>query len=238
MKSASEVFDHIRGLDEQSPGHIKSKHGPKRKTRKGSGVTSAHGPVVEDQEQIEEISKETLKSYIPKAMGSKSAADFQRGVKMAQGTGGEEELRKKSEKRSTGIHTAIKKLTNESQLDEISAGVAGDVDRARLAQSKADPTNKAKREKSKAATTNYMKRVHRDAYRGHTPDDISKGRLKGAEADVKRGWSIESVQVHESRQKEIVREALKSAKEKKKKSNTEDKFEANPELTSQIIRND
>lgn len=66
---------------------------------------------------VNEISKETLKSYIPKAMGSKSAADFTRGVKMAQGSGGEEELRRKSEKRSAGIHTAIKKLTKE-ELEE------------------------------------------------------------------------------------------------------------------------
>lgn len=161
MKSASEVFDLIRGLDEQSPGHIKSKHGPRRKTRKGSNVLSAHGPVVEDQEQIEEISKETLKSYIPKAIGSKEGADFMRGVKMGRETDrkGEDELRAKSLKRSVGIHTAIKRLTKES-LDE-------------------------------------------------------------------------------SRQVEIVREAMKSAKLKKKtKTNGEDKFEADPELSSQIIRND
>lgn len=68
---------------------------------------------------ISELSPETLKSYIPKAMGNKSAADFQRGVKMAQGTGGTDELQKKSDKRSTGIHTAIKKLAKEEvELDE------------------------------------------------------------------------------------------------------------------------
>lgn len=66
---------------------------------------------------IAELSPETLKSYTAKALGSKSAADFTRGVKMAQGSGGEDELRKKSEKRSTGIHTAIKKLTKE-ELEE------------------------------------------------------------------------------------------------------------------------
>ena len=70
-----------------------------------------------NEEQLDELKRETLKSYIAKSMGSKSAADFTRGVKMAQGSGGEEELRKKSEKRSTGIHTAIKKLTKED-LDE------------------------------------------------------------------------------------------------------------------------
>ena len=70
-----------------------------------------------EEETINELKKETLKSYVAKSLGSKSAADFQRGVKMAQGTDGEEELRKKSEKRSEGIHTAIKKLTKE-ELEE------------------------------------------------------------------------------------------------------------------------
>ena len=75
------------------------------------------------EETINELKKDTLKSYISKAMGSKSGADFMRGVKMAQGSGGEEELRKKSEKRSAGIHTAIKKLTKEElQLDEMQQG--------------------------------------------------------------------------------------------------------------------
>lgn len=71
------------------------------------------------EEVINELNRDTLKSYIAKSMGSKSSADFMRGVKMAQGSGGEEELRAKSEKRSAGIHTAIKKLTKEElELDE------------------------------------------------------------------------------------------------------------------------
>lgn len=74
------------------------------------------------EEVINELKRDTLKSYIAKSMGSKSAADFTRGVKMAQGSGGEEKLRAKSEKRSAGIHTAIKKLSKEEveQVDEIS----------------------------------------------------------------------------------------------------------------------
>lgn len=72
---------------------------------------------------IAELSPETLKSYIPKAMGNKSAADFQRGVKMAQGAGGTDELQKKSDKRSTGIHAAIKKLAKEeTELEEGKVG--------------------------------------------------------------------------------------------------------------------
>ena len=86
----------------------------------GEGVKQPNGTdKVGDASAVLEVSKDTLKSYIPKAMGSKSAVDFTRGVKMAQGSGGEEELRKKSEKRSAGIHTAIKKLTKEEvELEE------------------------------------------------------------------------------------------------------------------------
>lgn len=73
-----------------------------------------------DEAQLDEISKETLKSYIPKAMGSKEGADFMRGVKMGRETDrkGEDELRAKSLKRSAGIHTAIKKLTRENNMNE------------------------------------------------------------------------------------------------------------------------
>ena len=89
------------------------------------GVKQPNGTdKVGDASPVLEVSKETLKSYIAKSMGSKSAADFTRGVKMAQGSGGEEELRKKSEKRSAGIHTAIKKLTKEElrQVNEMDYG--------------------------------------------------------------------------------------------------------------------
>jgi hypothetical protein len=40
----------------------------------------------------------------------------------------------------------------------------------------------------------------------------------------------------ESRQAEIVREAMKVAKEKMKKGNSEDKFIADPELNSKVIK--
>lgn len=112
---------HLAGL-ERDQEYIKKDFGKFKKSYKESDYVN------ENVEQIDEISKETLKSYIPKAMGSKEAADFMRGVKMAQGSGGEEELRKKSEKRSAGIHAAIKKLAREelelAEGFELTEGIA------------------------------------------------------------------------------------------------------------------
>lgn len=108
--------------------------------------------------KLDEISKETLKSYIPKAMGSKSAADFTRGVKMAQGSGGEEELRKKSEKRSAGIHAAIKKLTKEDRSDADRLAVAKQMYDEKLKSAKSP----AERAEAKETYDNIVKRLKED----------------------------------------------------------------------------
>jgi hypothetical protein len=51
-----------------------------------------------------------------------------------------------------------------------------------------------------------------------------------------RAAGANNPQMFESRQAEIVREAMKVAKEKMKKSNSEDKFIADPELNSRVIK--
>ena len=51
-----------------------------------------------------------------------------------------------------------------------------------------------------------------------------------------RAAGANNSQMFESRQAEIVREAMKVAKEKMKKSNSEDKFIADPELNSRVIK--
>ena len=87
---------------------------PKKEVAEGTKQPNGTDKVGDASAVLSELSPDTLKSYIPKAMGSKSATDFMRGVKMASGVGkSADELRNKSEKRSTGIHTAIKKLTKE-----------------------------------------------------------------------------------------------------------------------------
>ena len=51
-----------------------------------------------------------------------------------------------------------------------------------------------------------------------------------------RAAGVKNSEMFESRQAEIVREAMKVAKEKKKKGNSEDKFIADPELNSRVIK--
>ena len=70
----------------------------------------------------------------------------------------------------------------------------------------------------------------------HTP--MSRARDL-ARAAAKRNVK-ESVSITESRLADIVREAAESAKKKKKeeKVQSSDKFQADPELTTQIIKND
>jgi len=51
-----------------------------------------------------------------------------------------------------------------------------------------------------------------------------------------RAAGANNSQMFESRQAEIVREAMKAAKEKMKKGNSEDKFVADPELNSRVIK--
>ena len=51
-----------------------------------------------------------------------------------------------------------------------------------------------------------------------------------------RAAGVKNSEMFESRQAEIVREAMKVAKEKKKNGNSEDKFIADPELNSRVIK--
>ena len=53
-----------------------------------------------------------------------------------------------------------------------------------------------------------------------------------------RAAGADNAHMFESRQMEIVKEAMKKAKEKKEKKESDETFQANPELSSQIIRND
>ena len=53
-----------------------------------------------------------------------------------------------------------------------------------------------------------------------------------------RAAGADNAHMFESRQMEIVKEAMKKAKEKKEKKESGETFQANPELSSQIIRND
>jgi hypothetical protein len=69
----------------------------------------------------------------------------------------------------------------------------------------------------------------------HTAMSRAKDLAKQA-AKKTAGIKENTESLDESRQLEIVREAMKTAKKKKETTASEDKFEAEPELTSQIVK--
>ena len=83
--------------------------------QRGRGTGKASTIRMEETEQIDEISKKTLRSYMAKAIGSKSASDFATGVGAALDQKDmEARNRARSEKRSKGLMKAILKTTKES----------------------------------------------------------------------------------------------------------------------------
>jgi hypothetical protein len=81
--------------------------------------------MLDEEEQIDEISKGTLGRYINKAKDSIDTASYRQGHKEAHGSSSKP-LEKKLTKRHKGIETAVGKLTKEEseQIDEISADMA------------------------------------------------------------------------------------------------------------------
>ena len=138
---------------------------------KKMAIATAQAKKVAEEEQIDEISKETLKSYIPKAMGSKEGSDFMRGVKMGMGTDrkGEDELRAKSAKRSAGIHRAIGKLTKEERSVEDRLAVAKQMYDDKLKSAKSP----AERAEAKETYDNIVKRLKEEV----ELDELSKTTL-------------------------------------------------------------
>jgi hypothetical protein len=82
--------------------------------------------MLDEEEQIDEISKGTLGRYINKAKDSIDTASYRQGHKEAHGSSSKP-LEKKLTKRHKGISTAVNKLTKEEseQIDELSKGTMG-----------------------------------------------------------------------------------------------------------------
>jgi hypothetical protein len=82
--------------------------------------------MLDEEEQIDEISKGTLGRYINKAKDSIDMASYRQGHKEAHGSSSKP-LEKKLTKRHKGISTAVNKLTKEDaeQIDELSKGTMG-----------------------------------------------------------------------------------------------------------------
>jgi hypothetical protein len=179
-----------------------------------------HSEMKEEVEPIEELSKDTLKRYIPTAAADLSKKGISAGIDARSGkAGATKEYGDHFEKRYKGIIKATRKLAKESVVNEV-------MDEPNYSLSIQARQKKADVSKKNDATTS--------AEIG-TPAQLS---LKVTPKKLE-------TPVYESRQLQIVREALAdakkkdAAKKKEKKVNPggDDKFQAEPELTSSITKN-
>jgi hypothetical protein len=178
----------------------------------------------EEVEQIEELSKDTLKSYSTKATNQIIDKNVDTKTK---------------EKRHGGLGKSLPKLHSDSDKTfkvqykeevELEEGKMKDI---------ATNREEDKRLGSWRKETPWMKvksTVTDKSGAKHTPMSRARDLARSAaKKNVK-----ESVSITESRLADIVREAAEKAKKKKKEETrkSDDTFQAEPELSSQIIRND
>jgi hypothetical protein len=206
----------------------------------------------EEVEQIDEISKQTLGSYVNKATSSisdksaeaqhkrtKAAVDYDDNIRRGMSKkGADTHLNRgydsakpdinKVKSRMQGVQKAISRLTKE-EVEQVEEG---------MMKSMATDAEETKRLGSWRKETPWMKTkatITDKSGAKHTP--MSRARDL-ARAAVKKNVREETIT--ESRLADIVREAAEKAKKKKKEETkkSEDAFQAEPELSSQIIRND
>lgn len=214
----------------------KDKWSAEYKKARAAGSSSANAKArangaVYEEEQIDELSKETLTSYRVKSIGRDSNFEKQ-GYAAAKGSAGNDKSDKLFNKADAVSHArkrAQEKLREEETLDE---GRMKDI-----------ATNKAEDERLKSKSwkveTPWMKSketVTDKSGAKHTPMSRARDLARAAaKKNVK-----ESVSITESRLADIVREAAEKAKKKKKEETkkSDDTFQPDPELSTQIIRND
>jgi len=174
----------------------------------------------EEVEPIEELSKDTLKSYIPAAARDLSKKGVNAGIEARSGKPGvTKEYGDHFEKRYKGIIKATRKLAKESVVNEV------------MDEPNYSLSIQARQKKADVSKKN-------DA---NMPADIGTPAQLSLRVKSKK---LETP-VYESRQLEIVREAMADAKKKdaiKKKEQKvtpggDDKFQSEPELTSSITKN-
>jgi hypothetical protein len=213
------------GNSKETDDYAEKRRGDRAKQLKPAikAALGTHGPkgkLPEEVEPIEELSKNTLKSYIPAAARDLSKKGINAGIDAKSGKPGvTKEYGDHFEKRYKGIIKATRKLAKESVVNEV-------MDEPNYSLSIQARQKKADVSKTSDATTS--------AEIG-TPAQLS---LKVTPKKLE-------TPVYESRQLQIVREALAdakkkdAAKKKEKKVNPggDDKFQAEPELTSSITKN-
>ena len=160
----------------------------------------------EEVEQIDEISKSTLDSYIHKSFAAGN--ELHKQIEKETDPSKKAELRAKLSKRNTGVITSAKKLRGEEveQIDEVSLDTARDVHKVRF-----NNWEKAKKSGDKEAIqktqdkmvksfrhvrvkdSKEMKKITDQLPK--TPEGIAKMHNDKYEHDKAKGWSTESVEI-------------------------------------------
>ena len=299
VKTDTKTYN-VKAETEAHAHKLVSNHAP------GSKIVSIEhkGRIMEEVEPIEELSKDTLKRYIPTAAADLSKKGISAGIDAKSGkSGATKEYGDHFEKRYRGIIKATRKLAKEEaeQIDELSRetlhqywikAVPWSVTHKMIASAArkdaaaiTDPNDhygahdlrmkarghsmigkkrdagikKANDRLKKDSEKNYYKdhwKANRGYYGPEQPlqkEEVSKtsDATTSAEIGTPAQLSLKvtpkklETPVYESRQLQIVREALAdakkkdAAKKKEKKVNPggDDKFQAEPELTSSITKN-
>ena len=223
------------------------------------------GMVSEDVEQIDELSKSTLGSYAKRASYDAVTRGMKYGEKMNQDGSNKKELNKLN-KRESGIQKAVDRLSKESvnegenkQMNDKDPCWKGyemvgmkkkggrDVPNCVPVKEQIDDTPfeppysdkpSTVKDKSGAIHDPMSRAKHLAKMAAKRQAERMKNKPTMKTAQDKPEMHRESVDLQESRRTEIVREAMKVAKDKKNQSNKTDKFEPDPELSTQINKTD
>jgi hypothetical protein len=110
----------------------KKEHGPDYMKKANAHLKKNYNKLMgEEADQIDELSKATMGSYVNKAKDQIDAASYRQGHRDSRGAGGNNPasnaIEKKLTKRHKGIETAVSKLTKEEseQIDELSKATMG-----------------------------------------------------------------------------------------------------------------
>lgn len=253
---AQNVYDNAH-TDVTKKGHSEieaHKHasGVMKKKHPGFSATRGEGQVYKESESLEEVSKKTLKSYIPKAANSLSHNAQGRAFNIsANMTKDNKDMQKHYDQRMTvrmkGIHNATKQLTKEAD-----DGIAQMIDKTNPGYAKKVAKVKAKIEKD-YKTSNPASR-----YMSKRKDRLKSMVVKESSASDRIAKKLNDMASHKrfmdgetkipdysqrprnkpydlSKKVKTVKEAAKKAKDKQVKPET---FQDEPTLNNNISKND
>lgn len=199
---------------------------------KGYKVHDAfHHSTLDEEEQIDELSKATLGSYIRKAHTSAghaiSARQFHDPVKSPESRASWEKMVKKENKRAAGINNAVRKLTRE-ELEEMSnedvhalIGVMETLDtesRALLVKTISERSEQSKLNKRKKNMLDTMRGLKYRKTSGvdHQPDDYGYKSQQHLNKAIGRGLRNEEVEIldEEHSTKEAAEKRMEELKKK------------------------